>query len=128
MKIDTQIKGEADKARVKLFIDNLNEGEGPFRVTIDKDRETRTQKQNKLYRKWIKIMSDETGPSIYTMAKVLREKFLVMRLYEFDDLTKRSVDALRELKKDPEHQRHYRILKEALLENVSTTQLNTKQM
>ena len=127
MKIETQIKSDADKARVGLLLGNLKLDEGPYRLRIEKDRETRSQKQNRLYRKWLKIISEELGHSTEDLAYQMREKFLVMKLYNSDDLTKRSVDALRELKSSPGNQKYYLQLKEVLVSKISTAQMNTKQ-
>lgn len=127
-KIDTQIKGKADKVRVKLIIDRLKDNEGPYRITVDKDRRTRSNPQNRLYRKYIKILADEVGPGVEEMALLIKEKFLVMRIYEKKEGIRKSVDALRELKKHSELRAEYRALRQAIIEGVSTTDLNTKEM
>ena len=125
---DTQIKGDPDKARVKLIIDHLNNDEGPYRVTIDKDRESTTYKQQKLYRKYIKILAEEIGLSVAVMTDQIKEKFLVMRIYEKDEMIRDSVDALRELKKHKGLHGHYMALRKVVIDGVSTTSLNTKEM
>lgn len=61
-------------------------------ITIKEDKMTRSEKQNKLYWKWIGILSSETGYTKDAMHDIMRDKFLGYRTVKTKD---KSIQALR---------------------------------
>lgn len=77
----------AQAARVAEFIRTLNVESQGWEVTIEKMRDKRTDRQRRLYWKWIGIIGSEIGYDKDDLHDALREKFLP--LIEVDILGKR---------------------------------------
>jgi len=63
-------------SRVAEFIRNLSTEKHGWEITIDKLRDKRTDRQRRLYWKWIGIIGDEIGYDKDELHDALREKFL----------------------------------------------------
>lgn len=70
-----RVLNEADRDAVKAYLDRIPLGNG-YDVEITRRKQTRTNRQNSLYWKWVSIISSETGNDAETIHKVLCKRFL----------------------------------------------------
>ena len=102
--------------------------ETPLEVIIKPYVKTRSQAQNRLYRKRNAIISEETGQDTATIDRTLKELYLVTILSDTDDTFADRVEAVKELRRagNTEMADYAKALIMDCL--VSTAALNVKQM
>ena len=122
------LRSPADVARAHAIIDNAQVGtETPYEVTVKPYELTRSQAQNRLYRKWLSIICEETGQDTESLHIVFKERFLVPLLCAADDKLAERVQAVKQLRRDGAH-KMADFAKGILLDYASTTSLKVRGM
>ena len=117
-----------DVARTHAIIDNaLVSAETPYEVTIKPYELTRSQAQNRLYRKWLSIICEETGQDTESLHAAMKERFLVPLLCEADDTFAERVQAVKQLRRDGADDMAD-FAKGIILDYASTTSLKVRGM
>jgi len=117
-----------DVARTHAIIDNaLVSAETPYEVTVKPYELTRSQAQNRLYRKWLSIICEETGQDTESLHIVFKERFLVPLLCAADDKLAERVQAVKQLRRDGAH-KMADFAKGIILDYASTTSLKVRGM
>jgi len=122
------LRSYAHVARAHAIIDNvLVSAETPYEVTIKPYELTRSKAQNRLYRKWLSIICEETGQDTESLHIVFKERFLVPLLCAADDTFADRVQAVKQLRRDGAHEMAD-FAKGIILDYASTTSLKVRGM
>jgi hypothetical protein len=117
-----------DVARTHAIIDNAQVStDTPYEVTIKPYELTRSQAQNRLYRKWLAIICEETGQDTDSLHLLFKERFLVPLLCAADDTFADRVQAVKQLRRDGAHEMAD-FAKGIILDYASTTSLKVRGM
>ena len=122
------LRSPADVARAHAIIDNAQvSAETPYEITIRPYELTRSQAQNRLYRKWLSIISEETGQDTASLHEVMKERYLVPIMIDADEVFASRVQAVKQLRREDRH-KDADFLKCLMLDYASTTALKVGQM
>jgi len=117
-----------DVARTHAIIDNAQVStDTPYEVTVKPYELTRSQAQNRLYRKWLSIICEETGQDTESLHIFFKERFLVPSLCAADDKFAERVQAVKQLRRDGAHEMAD-FAKGIILDYASTTSLKVRGM
>jgi len=117
-----------DVARTHAIIDNAQvSADTPYEVTVKPYELTRSQAQNRLYRKWLSIICEETGQDTESLHIFFKERFLVPSLCAADDKFAERVQAVKQLRRDGAHEMAD-FAKGIILDYASTTSLKVRGM
>lgn len=121
------LRTSADVARTQLIIANSHiSPETPMEVTIKPYELTRSQAQNRLYRKWLSIISEETGQDTDSLDLLYKGLYLVPILCESDDRFAERVEAVKQLRRDGANDMAD-FAKGIIMDYVSTSSLKVRQ-
>jgi len=98
--INIIIRSEQDARRAWACIVNAKaSADNPVEVTVKPYELTRSQAQNRLYRKWLHIIADSTGDDADNLHEAFKVKYLVPILCKYDDSYAERIQAVRDLRR-----------------------------
>jgi hypothetical protein len=127
MKIFIVLKGPDQFVLAEELLKELEEEEGLHEVTIKPHHPSLSANQQRLYRLWMKVVSDHTGYTVAECPERYKEKFLCKIYMRDDDEYAKMITSINNIHKDGKKgDAHH--LKRMIIRMTSTTTATTKQM